>query len=80
MIATRLIPRAELEKKLRLYSCKKVADADHGVELWETGWGVPFTLKPIPHADVFDEWQLRQVLGSVIARTLPPDWHEKNGD
>jgi hypothetical protein len=41
------------------------------VELWETGWGEPFSLSPEDAS--YDEWQWRRV-HFLIRKTLPPVW------
>ncbi len=74
MIAVRLIPRAELKKKLGFYKCSLVQTYADGVELWQTGWGTPFTLVPEGDDHRYDEWQYRRVLVEVIAGTMPPGW------
>jgi hypothetical protein len=74
MIAVRLLGRAELEKRLSPYRCRFVANLDRGVELWETGWEEPFTL--FPTNGVYDEWQYFQLIGTLIAQTMPDDWND----
>ena len=75
MIAVRLISGAELEDRLRPFRCRKVRDIVQGAELWETGWGEPFTVFSI--AGKYDEWQYLSIVGSVISETIPADWPEE---
>lgn len=73
MIAVRLIPRAEILKKLSPYGCRYIRTDNAGFELWETGWKEPFTLHP-ERDGVYDEWQYREILVKIIAGTMPPGW------
>jgi hypothetical protein len=59
------------------YKCEKVRDVG-GFELWETGWGEPFTLCTAPNGE-YDPADLRRVLEHVIGRTLPPGWNGGGG-
>lgn len=65
--------REELFRRLAPYQCKLVAQisAQPPIELWETGWGEPFSLSP--ESGYYDEWQWRRVL-FLIQKTLPPGW------
>lgn len=73
MIAVRLIQRKEIERRFASYRCRFIRKDRAGFELWETGWGEPFTLFPERDGS-YDEWQFRQVLSAVIAPTMPDDW------
>ena len=73
MISVRLYARADFEKKLEPYKCKLVAKFDAGFELWETGWGEPFTLLP-EQGEYFPEDQLRRFM-ILVAKTMPTDWN-----
>lgn len=73
MVAIRLLSRAEMERRLSPYGCRRVAVLQPGLELWETGWGYPFTLS-VEAGGRFDEWQYTQVITRVVARTMPEDW------
>jgi len=73
MIAARKLSRAELERRLSPYGCKKRADVAQGFELWTTGWDEPFTLCP-DEDDHFDDFDYRRVL-FLIAKTMPPAWN-----
>ena len=77
MIAVRLISRAELESRLRPYLCRKVCEITGGAELWETGWGEPFTVFAI--AGRYDDWQYVKIVSGVIASTIPDDWDQNGG-
>lgn len=71
MIAAIRLTRAELERKLAPYKCRKVADVAPGIELWETGWKEPFTLAP--EDDYYDDFDYRRVI-FLIGKTMPPTW------
>jgi hypothetical protein len=73
MAAVRLITKSEMEKRLRRYGCKFVESHPSGFEIWETGWQEPFTLWS--ENDRYDEWQYFNLLGKVIAQTMPSDWN-----
>jgi hypothetical protein len=73
MSAVRRITRAELEKRLNPYKCVFLKEYPSGFELWETGWDEPFTLWS--DDGYYDEWQYFQLLASVIAKSMPPDWN-----
>jgi hypothetical protein len=73
MIATRLLSREHVLRVLGIYGCHHVSGEWPGFELWETGWGTPFTLSPEQNGS-YDEWQLQRVVTMVIALTLPPTW------
>lgn len=68
--AIRLL-RAELERRLAPYTCRQIAEFGPGIELWETGWGEPFTLSP--EEGYYDEFQYRRVI-FLIGKTMPPGW------
>jgi hypothetical protein len=72
-MAARLYHREELEQKLSSYKCRLVATMAEGFELWETGWGEPFTLYPIGDGLYGDE-QFRRVI-VLVAATMPQDWN-----
>ena len=72
MIAVRLISQEELVDKLKPYGCRKIREISGTFELWETGWGEPFTIMPC--GGPYDFWSYTQILASVIAKTLPDDW------
>lgn len=75
MIAVRLYSRSDFEAKLARYNCKLVAKVAAGFELWESGWGAPFTLMPetADGEDYFPEEQLRRFL-IFVGKTMPPDY------
>lgn len=73
MIAARLIPRQELKRRLEPYRCKLLQSYSSGFELWETGWGEPFTLWA--EDGRYDEWQYFRLLGGLIAQTMPQNWN-----
>lgn len=73
MIAVRLITQEELLKKLEPYQCRKIRDIDNTVELWQTGWGEPFTITPC--GGPYDLWLYTQIIANVIGQTLPEDWN-----
>ena len=77
MTAVRALPRAVLEERLKIYGCRFIRSLPDGTQLWETGWKEPFTLVPEPDGK-YDEWQYFQLVARVIAKTMPPDWNEKN--
>jgi hypothetical protein len=76
MIAVRLFTQDEIRRKLSPYKCKLVAEFPPGFELWETGWGEPFTLYPDgPEDDLrYSDDQHRRFL-MLVAKTMPPDWN-----
>ena len=78
MAAVRALSRAVIEERLKTYGCRFLQRLDDGTELWETGWGEPFTLVPEPDGK-YDEWQYFQLLARIIAKTMPPDWNSKDG-
>lgn len=59
MISVPLISRKELEKRLAPYKCRCVAEVMESVEIWETGWGYPFTLWT--QSGAYDFWQYQKV-------------------
>ena len=71
MISVSRLTRAELNRRLAPYKCKQLATVALGFELWETGWGEPFTLSP--EDGYYDEFQYRRVL-VLVAKTMPPHW------
>lgn len=77
MIAIRALPRAVILERLKTYGCRFVRKLDDGTEIWETGWGEPFSLTPEPDGK-YDEWAYFQLVARVIAKTMPPDWHDPN--
>ena len=64
--------RHALVKLLAPYGCKLVRQIEPGFELWETGWGAPFTLFP-EGGGYYGEQQLPRIR-SVISSTMPADW------
>lgn len=72
-----LISRADLEKRLSPYKCKCLAKVTEDAELWETGWGYPFTLWS--QSGYYEYWQYTRILAHVIAKTMPPGWKAENG-
>jgi hypothetical protein len=72
MSALRRLPRAELERRLKPYKCRQIADVGAGVELWVTGWDEPFTLTP--EDGYYDDFDYRRVL-FLVAKTMPPGWN-----
>jgi hypothetical protein len=76
MISIRLLSRDEIEKRLQPYRCKMIR-AFANFELWETGWGMAFTLWP--ENGMYDEWQYAKLVTTVIAATMPSDWNSRNG-
>jgi hypothetical protein len=76
MSAAIRITRVELERRLALYKCRKIADVAPDIELWETGWHEPFTL--FPHDGFYDDFQYRRVI-LLVGRTMPPGWNGNGG-
>lgn len=72
MIASSRYTRAELERKLAPYKCRKLADVAPGIELWETGWQEPFSL--FPEDGYYDDFSYRRVI-FLIGKTMPPGWN-----
>jgi hypothetical protein len=73
MVAARLLSRDELKRRLQTYRCELIEAYPSGFELWETGWGEPFTLWP--EDGRYDEWQYFKLVGGLIAQTMPQDWN-----
>jgi hypothetical protein len=73
MVAMRIIDRAEFEKRLASYKCQLVQVYPSGFELWETGWGEPFTMWA--EDGRYDEWAYFEVLAKVIGPTMPANWN-----
>lgn len=73
MSAVRLISREEIERKLAPYKCRLVAKITDHADLWETGWGEPFTLYHELEAGYADD-QYRDFL-VFIAKTMPQGWN-----
>lgn len=72
MISVRLIDRTSLQSRLAPWKCRKVSDLHDGLELWETGWGEPFTVTT-DHGH-YDEWQYLKIIAGVITETIPDAW------
>lgn len=77
MIAVRLLSREELDKKLAPYRCRFIAQLSPHMQLWETGWGEPFTLYH-EMQDRYAEQQYRQLL-IFFAKTMPQEWNGGGG-
>lgn len=45
-----------------------------GVEVWETAWGVAFSLTLEYDGVTYDEWTCLEAIERAIKPTLPPDW------
>jgi hypothetical protein len=75
MIAVHLLSREQVEHVLGAYGCTYIKGGFPGLELWETGWGVPFTLQPNEDGR-YDEWQIRRFVTFTIATTMPFDWFD----
>lgn len=73
MIAVRRFTKEQMDAKLAPYGCRRTSVLEHGLEIWETGWGTGFTL--MVEDGYYDEWQFRQLLANVIAKTMPPEWN-----
>ena len=71
MTALRRLTRAELESRLAYYKCRQIAEVAPGIELWVTGWDVPFTL--MPEDGYYDEFDYRRAI-FLIGKTMPPGW------
>jgi hypothetical protein len=72
MIASLRLTKAELERKLSPYKCRKIADVAPGAELWETGWKEPFVLTP--EEGFYDDFAYRRVI-FLVSKTMPPGWN-----
>jgi len=78
MIAVRFYSKTELLKTLAPYKCRCIETLADGTEVWETGWGVHFTLTPEPppyddgDENRYDWWQVNQLIAMIIGPTLPP--------
>jgi hypothetical protein len=72
-VAVRIIDRAEFVKRLASYKCQLVQEYPSGFELWETGWGEPFTMWP--ENGRYDEWAYFELLAKVIGPTMPANWN-----
>lgn len=68
----------DLCKRLQPYGCKRLNGYRSGFEIWETGWGEPFSLKS--EDGTYDEWLYFELVGGLIARTIPPDWEQNGGN
>jgi len=64
--------RHALVKLLAPYECRLVRQIEPGFELWQTGWGAPFTLFP-EGGGYYGEQQLPRIR-AVISSTMPADW------
>jgi len=73
MIAIRLFSLQQMQKKLEPYGCRLLGTICDGVDLWETGWGEPFTL--MHDGGRYDDWEFRRLLEGVISKTMPPEWN-----
>ena len=76
MIAVARLTRTEIDRRLAPYKCRQIAELAPGIEMWETGWGEPFTLWP--EDGFYDEFQYRRVI-FLVGKTMPPGWHIDNG-
>jgi hypothetical protein len=65
------LSRADVEARFAPYACRLVAEIAP-FELWETGWGEPFTVQA--ENGMYDEWQISRVMTYVIRKTKPPGW------
>ncbi len=73
-MAVRLYSHEDVLKRLAPYGCKRLFSYPPGFEVWETGWGEAFTLKPEP-PNQYSEDQLTRAM-VVIAPTIPIDWFD----
>ena len=73
MIAIRLYDYEALLKLLSPYGCERVSIEEEGFEVWKTGWGASFTLRP--ENDRYDSWQYDILLGRIIGPTMPEGWN-----
>lgn len=76
-MAVRHFTYDELCRRLQPYGCRRLNTYRSGLELWETGWGEPFSLKS--DDGTYDEWLYFELVGGLIARTIPRDWVNQNG-
>jgi hypothetical protein len=44
-----------------------------GFEIWETGWGEPFTMWP--ENGRYEDWAYFKLLADVIGPTMPQNWN-----
>jgi hypothetical protein len=65
-------------RQIRPYGCRKVADLGGGFELWETGWGSPFTLG-LEKDGHYSKWQFDRIF-QLILETMPRDgsWPQRD--
>jgi hypothetical protein len=76
MTAVQRLTLEDLQKRLAPYKCRKIANVSPSVELWETGWGEPFTL--MPEDGFYDDFDYRRVV-FLVGATMPPGWNIGNG-
>jgi hypothetical protein len=74
----RLLSRGELERRLSPYRCEKVRDIAPGFEIWQTGWGVPFTL--CTRNGHYDEFDYQRIVEHVISERALPTGTNKRSD
>ena len=75
MVAVRLIDQDELIKRLAPYGCRLIRRFPSGFELWETGWGEPFTMWP--ENDLYELTAYFDILARVIGPSMPANWNGK---
>jgi len=73
MVAVRIIDRAEFEKRTASYKCRLLKEYPSGFELWETGWGEPFTMWP--EDGHYEERAYFELLANVIGPSMPQNWN-----
>jgi hypothetical protein len=75
MLAVRLIDRDELLRRFAPYECRLLHVNPSGFELWETGWGEPFTMWP--ENGLYEEATYFDILAGIIGPTMPSNWNGK---
>jgi hypothetical protein len=55
------------------YGCRKVRNLDAGFELWITGWGMLFTLRPLSPGGHYDQHDCNQLVLRITG-TMPLEW------
>jgi hypothetical protein len=73
MVAVRIIDRAEFERRTASYKCRLLQEHPSGFELWETGWGEPFTMWREDGG--YEELAYFSLLANVIGPTMPKSWN-----
>jgi hypothetical protein len=62
----------QFERQFAPYGCRKRTDLGARFEIWVTGWGEPFVLRPLRDGSYDQDDCNRFTL--TIARTMPLDW------